>query len=338
MPSASTVFRAVCGSFHPVYMAFMFKRAREKAASRIAMLTPRTRTDGVTLGLLLSLMFWGSLLLRCGDVERNPGPPPEDKLRRTRLGSGRKTSMDRTGSTADGSQATSPDQPSLTELKEMMQSMNSNMQTMNHDMNCKFNDVEKGLKDLTEQYAALHKEVKDLRGEVGSLKKENADLVKSYSELLAKVENLDRKADDLEGRSKRNNLILYGVFRDRNESNEQCEEKLQDLISDKLEIAKDINFDHVHRLNDQPNSPIIARCSFYKDKVRVLKAKRNLKGSDIFIGEDFSFRVREIRRKLSPHLKEARKEGKKATMIFDHLVIDGQRYFLGDHDQLKEHT
>ncbi|XP_076437367.1 uncharacterized protein LOC143276635 [Babylonia areolata] len=74
IPSAPLVFRATCGSFVPVFLAFMLKRARQKAAMRVAILSLRGRTDGVTLGLLLTLIFWGGLLLKCGDVEQNPGP------------------------------------------------------------------------------------------------------------------------------------------------------------------------------------------------------------------------------------------------------------------------
>lgn len=282
-------------------------------------------------------MFWGSLLLRCGDVEQNPGPPKQDMLRQIRLGSatgtGRRTSTDRTGPSSDGSQPTPPRQATLDskmdDLMEMMQSMNTTM-------NSKFHDVESSMQELSAQYAALHQGVKDLREEVGTLRKENNELMKKNSELMSKIDQLERKTDDLEGRSKRNNLIFYGVPRDSNETNEQCEGRLQDLITDKLEMTRTVEFDRVHRLNNKPDSPIIARCCFYKDRVQILKAKRNLKGTNVFIGEDFSFRVREIRRKLSVHLKTARNNGRKATMVFDHLFIDDKKYFLDAHDQLKE--
>ena len=39
-----------------------------------------------------------------------------------------------------------------------------------------------------------------------------------------------------------------------------------------------------------------------------MKAKAKLKGSNEFISEDFSLRVREIRKKLLLHLKAAKKE------------------------------
>ena len=101
------------------------------------------------------------------------------------------------------------------------------------------------------------------------------------------------------------------------------------MITDKLEIAKEIQFDRVHRLSAKPDSPIVARCVFFKDKSLIMKAKRKLSGTTTFIGEDFSLRVREIRKGLVPHMKTARSQNKKVSMIYDHLVIDGTKFALG---------
>ena len=66
--------------------------------------------------------------------------------------------------------------------------------------------------------------------------------------------------------------------------------------------------------------------------MKILKAKNKLQGSDIFIGEDFSSRVCDIRRKLVPHLKKARNEGKGVTMVFDHIIIEGKKFTVDDTD------
>eukprot|EP00745_Piridium_sociabile_P021834 TRINITY_DN3372_c0_g4_i2.p2 TRINITY_DN3372_c0_g4~~TRINITY_DN3372_c0_g4_i2.p2 ORF type:complete len:248 (-),score=27.65 TRINITY_DN3372_c0_g4_i2:1071-1814(-) len=233
MPSAPLAFRATCGSFIPVFMSFMTKRARERADMRVAMLRPRTRLDGVTLGLLLTYIFWGSLLYRCGDVEQNPGPIDDRKtLKQTRLSTSRlRGATDRTGSSSDSVQTTSsPLEPSRTDLMEMLQEMNSTM-------NCKFNEMDSRFKELGEQYSSLCKDVKDLREEVGSLRKQNSDMTKQNDDLWAKVDQLERKQDDLEGRSRRNNLIFYGIPRDPNETNEDSEGKVQDIMTDKLDVS-----------------------------------------------------------------------------------------------------
>ena len=111
---------------------------------------------------------------------------------------------------------------------------------------------------------------------------------------------------------------------------------LRDLITDKLELADDVVFDHVHCLSSKPNSPVIARCAFSKDKVKILKVKLKLQGSNIFIGEDFCARVRDIRRKLTPHLKAKRNKGCRVSMVFDHLLVDGKRFTVDDYNNLTE--
>ena len=109
-----------------------------------------------------------------------------------------------------------------------------------------------------------------------------------------------------------------------------------DLITDKLELADDIVFDRAHCLNSKPNSPVTARCVFFKDKVEILKAKCKLQGSHIFIGEDFSARVREIRRRLTPHLKVKWNEGCRVSIMFDRLLVDGKWYSVDDGNKLME--
>jgi hypothetical protein len=117
---------------------------------------------------------------------------------------------------------------------------------------------------------------------------------------------------------------------------EDCEGVIQDLITDKLDMTDNVEFDRVHRLSSKTDSPIIARCCFYKQKIKILRAKKNLKGSNVFVGEDFSFRVRDIRRKLSPHLKKARNEGKQVRMVYDHLFIEGCKFVLDEHDSFNK--
>ena len=204
------------------------------------------------------------------------------------------------------------------------------------DLSKRFQDVERSTKDLSSQYADIQEEGKNMREELKVLREEKDGFVKSNSELLARVGHLEQKVDDLEGRSKRNNLLFYGVARDKTETAETCEKEIKQIVKDKLILTENVEFDRVHRLNDKPDSPVIACCSNYKDKVKILKSKRKLKGSNVFIGEDFSFRVREIRRKLSVHLNKARTSGKKAVLVFDHLYIENKKYYLDSHDQLVE--
>ena len=352
MPSNALQFRSVCGCFLPRYIIFMSKRADKKKASRTAMLTLARRLDGVLLGFTLTYLFWGGILLRCGDIETNPGPTEaarnKEKMQ-TRLsttGGTRKLSVDKSPSRAPGSSKVSVEKPSdsgaaatptrpeltLTDVMATLTTLTDQVATIGKTLD----DVKKDVRGLHEDYTSLASEFKGLRDDMAGLQKDNEDLHKKNSELCAKLEDYESRLDDLEGRSKRNNLLFYGLYRREGETSEDLEGNLRELITDKLEMGDDVNFDRAHRLNSRHDSPVIARCVMYKHKVKILKNKRKLQGTSVFIGEDFTRRVRDIRKRLAPHLKHAKQAGKKATMTFDHLLIDGKRFDIDGEDKLYE--
>ena len=167
------------------------------------------------------------------------------------------------------------------------------------------------------------------------MKTENVQLQTENRELTDRLENVKKKLDDLEGRSKRNNLIFTGLQKQTAadyESWGDCEKLVKDLIRDQLKITEDIQFDRVHRLRYDSESPVIAQFTSFKDKQRVLRHKQKLsettEGSTLFIGEDFSKGIRDVRRRLVPFLKTARAApNNTARMVFDHLVINGKRFY-----------
>ena len=188
---------------------------------------------------------------------------------------------------------------------------------------------------MNNSVSGLRDEVTQLTREVEEVKTENKQLKMENGQLTDRLEDVEKKLDDLEGRSKRNNLIFSGLQKQTKagyESWEDCEKLVQDVIHIQLKIPADVQFDRVHRMRRDPGSPIVARLTNYKDRQRVLKEKRKrsetTEGRTIFIGEDFSKGVRDVRRKLVPFLKNAKADSKnKATMIYDHLVINGKRFY-----------
>ena len=59
----------------------------------------------------------------------------------------------------------------------------------------------------------------------------------------------------------------------------------------------------------------------FKDKEEILKRAKNLKGTNLYINEDYSDKVRQKRKELLPKLREARTQGKIAYLRFDQLVV-----------------
>lgn len=79
------------------------------------------------------------------------------------------------------------------------------------------------------------------------------------------------------------------------------------------------------RKNSSPRPVIIKRIDF-RMKTQILSNARKLKGLKIYINEDFSARVRQIRKSLWQHSADARKNAEKVRLRHDTLMVDSVRY------------
>ncbi|XP_045182697.2 uncharacterized protein LOC123541337 [Mercenaria mercenaria] len=141
----------------------------------------------------------------------------------------------------------------------------------------------------------------------------------------------------MQSQSMRNNLIFSGVEESDSEKPEVTEGKLRAVLVDKMKLARDyvdsLKLERVHRTGDMSASNpgrrtpkyrnIIVKFTFFKDREIVRRASSSLKGTGIFINEQFPKEVAERRRALMPLLRNAREEKKKAWISYDTLYIDG---------------
>jgi FtsZ-binding cell division protein ZapB len=314
------LYRARIGAFASILQFRILVRKAKIARERIRGMKMRGAAATLTVATLL-------MMLLIGGIEPNPGPVDGNGVKT------RQQSVSGGGGAGAGgkvqagvSPGRQPPQPTLLDVMMKLNTMNNNFNTMSDNMNTLLGDVS----DIKQRFCAVQEEVAELRREVDELKQENQTLKDHRDALWNKVDGLEKKTDDLECRSRRNNLIFYGLEKRNDETPASCEERLHELFTDTLELSDTVQFDRVHRLGDKPDAPLIARCTFYKDKVTVLKAKSKLKGTNIFVGEDFSQGVRAIRKKLAVIMKEKKGEGKQVTMVYDHLIMDGRKYVLNE--------
>ncbi len=109
--------------------------------------------------------------------------------------------------------------------------------------------------------------------------------------------------------------------------------KIQSLISEKLKLdAATITIERAHCTGKlDPGSdrqqPTAVKFLNFKDKELILKKAKELRISapGVYINEDFSDAVREIRKELLPKLKEARDRGNIAYLRYDQLVAHPPR-------------
>ena len=100
------------------------------------------------------------------------------------------------------------------------------------------------------------------------------------------------KLIDLEDKSRRNNLRIYGISESKYEIWEKCEEKVDEVFPEKLGLDN-IHIERVHRVKRGKNDKstkhrtIVCNLLSFKEKKLVKNAKK-LKNTYIFIHEDFS--------------------------------------------------
>ena len=105
-----------------------------------------------------------------------------------------------------------------------------------------------------------------------------------------------------------------------------CETKIKNIFQEKLEIHDDIIIERAHRTkgkttkNNTATRTFVIKLANYKDKSMILRNVHKLKGSDIFINEDFSKQTTDLRKELWKEVKQLRSEGKIAYLNYRTVV------------------
>ncbi|CAH3033577.1 unnamed protein product [Pocillopora meandrina] len=158
---------------------------------------------------------------------------------------------------------------------------------------------------------------------------------KRISELEKGVNNLTKSASfekeraiKLDSHSRRNNLIFFGIPEEVNETSAKTESLLYSFLGDELKLKEDdidgISIEHAHRLGKRNAND--EKPDQSKNKGFILSNARILAGAVFGILQDFSREIVEILRGLVKVLKEAKREGSDAKLIYDKLYINGQKY------------
>jgi hypothetical protein len=250
----------------------------------------------------------GLLLQLAGDVELNPGP-------KGKKGSGSQSVLTvsegnvRVDSQAKDTQGQACD----TSVQKALAQILSGIQSELRHLNTRFDNFEKSLE---------------------SVKRGQDELVTENEKMKRKLSDMEVRFDNMEAQQRRDNLLFFGVAGKKGESWEESESKVREILTDTLKIddAATIQIERAHRLQGARDPrPIIAKFNSYKDKQRILtQARQVLKGSDnnLRVSEDFTKRVRDERRELVEHMKEARDEGSLSYLSYNKLVIDNRVYVM----------
>lgn len=157
---------------------------------------------------------------------------------------------------------------------------------------------------------------------------ENID--KKFEFINQKIEKINEINDEQEKRLtiiekqiRERNLIFFGV--DEGESSySELEDKIIATIKktnvncskNEIEIVRRIG-----KQNDGKIRPINLTLTTYGKKIMILKNKKMLEQTNVYLKEDFSPKILEVRKSLHEQLQKERSEGKIAYLRYDRIVI-----------------
>ena len=246
--------------------------------------------------------FVNRLLQLAGDVELNPGPET------------RQATLTRTGELRSASSNDESMMDMLKDIQNNMRDLKGDMKTLNkkfEKMETKLNKVEEAIDDVKQTAEGNKEKLTKIDG-----------LEEDIARIEAELKHLRSAKAEMEDRSKRNNVIFRGVKEDENETWEETEQKVKTLITEKMNITENIEFERVHRMKTgtRTNRPIVAMCCKFKDKEKILSKGTELRGTNIYVDEHFSGETSFIRKKLFGKRKELVNKKVRAFVNYKKLV------------------
>lgn len=146
---------------------------------------------------------------------------------------------------------------------------------------------------------------------------------REIEELKLTNEKQEKRLALVEKQIRVRNLIFFGV-EEGEKSYEDLEKKLVSIINNMGIKCDKANLEMVRRMGkmiDGKIRPINTTLTTYGMKLSILKNKKNLENTGIYIKEDFPPQVLETRRLLQDQVQKERDEGRIAYIRYDKIVI-----------------
>lgn len=186
------------------------------------------------------------------------------------------------------------------------------------------------MEEIKGMFASISGRLQAMDGKLSEVMRELKDAKLENEVMKKQIKNQEVKITNLEREVRRRNLVFKGVPEKERETIEETMNttiKICESLGVKLNPAVDV--DEVKRLG-RPEAdkqrPVLVKLTATNRKFEILKKAKGLKGSNVWIDEDYSKEIQEERKLLIPILKEARSKGHKAQLKYNKLVIDDKVY------------
>ena len=146
-------------------------------------------------------------------------------------------------------------------------------------------------------------------------------------------EDINEKMFEID-KTRKNNLLFYGIRPDfLPEIQTQLEKKVHEILRFNLNISRNVPIVKIARMMTGPEvrgcRPVLVNFAYWKDREEVFSKSKFLRGSNIYITEDLSRRLRETRHRLTQYMRDVSDVNHfwhvyihSYYVIFDHFIND----------------
>ena len=159
------------------------------------------------------------------------------------------------------------------------------------------------------------------------------------NDYIEDAENIHNKLVELEDRSRRNNKTIDGIKEHNKESWEECERRVHSMLKEWLDI-ENVEIERAHRVGRKSrNKPrtIVCKLLRFKDKQQILRKTELLKGTSIFINEDYCLDTVEYKKELWEEVKVLQSHGKIAYLNYRSIVSRDKVPALSSETEISEY-
>lgn len=205
----------------------------------------------------------------------------------------------------------------------------------------KLADMEVRNQRTEEREMRIEHKIDNIQSELTKLKAENQVIKYENEKLRKEIYIQNRKIELMEREIRGKNLVIFGVEETEDESPETQQQKVEEIIKKTgIEISPKIDIAEIRRIGQRgvnKNRPIKIEMINGNRRDDILRSTRHLKNTTWRIDEDYPKDIQIQRKQLVKYMKLARDQGKRATIKYNRLIINGEAYDIEDVERWEKH-
>lgn len=180
------------------------------------------------------------------------------------------------------------------------------------------NSINKRMEEDANERKELLNDSKEMKNSLGKILKEVEGVRKETAHNTSRIDILERDI-------RKRNIIIFGIPEKERENMRDLENIVTE-VSKKLKVEIKLEeIDHVSRMGknreEGKNRGIMVGLTTQRKKMEIIRNKKELKDTGIYVKEHFTKEIVEKRKELEQEAKRMREQGKYAIVKFDKLIV-----------------